>query len=44
MRVIAFLDVFRAELDFADRVLPNRAIDRADLKFVLLECDKVEVV
>src|SRR5437899_5216122 len=37
VRVIALLDVFRAELDFADRVLANRAVDRADFKFVSLD-------
>ena len=44
MRVIALLNVFRAELDFADRMLPNRAFNRADFKFVSLERNEVEII
>ncbi len=44
MRVIALLDVFVAELDFADLVSPAFAGDRADLEFVALDRDDIEVV
>ncbi len=44
MRVIALPDVFVGELDFADFVGPAFAGDRADLEFVALDRDDIEVV
>ena len=44
VRVIAFLDVAVGELNFADLVIAGFARDRADLEFVALDCDDIEVV
>ena len=44
VRVIALLDVFVGELDLADLVGPAFAGDRADLEFVALDRDDIEVV
>ena len=44
VRVIAFLDVLGGELDFADLVIARFAGERADLEFVALDRDEIEVV
>ncbi len=44
MRIIALPDILGAELDFADLVITAFAGERADLEFVRLERDDVEVV
>ena len=44
VRVIALLDVLGGELDFADRVVAALAGERADLEFVALDRDEIEVV
>src|SRR2546430_2103254 len=44
VRVIAFLNVLGGELDLANRVLADRAVDRADLKVFPVERNKIEIV
>ena len=44
VRVIAFLDVFGREFNFAHRVLAGCAIERTDFEFVTLDRDDVEIV
>ena len=44
MGVVALLNVFGAELDLADCVLANRAVNRTDFKLVPLERDEIEII
>ena len=44
MRIIAFLNVLRGELDFANLVIARLARQRADLELVAFDCHHVEVV
>ncbi|MEY2601709.1 MAG: hypothetical protein QOJ36_1028, partial [Verrucomicrobiota bacterium] len=44
VRVIALLNVFGAELDFADFVLAGFSIDRADVEILAVECNQIEII
>ena len=44
VRVVAFLDICVAEFDFAQLIIAGLACDGADLEFVALDRDDVEVV
>ena len=44
MSKVALLDVLGREFDFADSIVADFSSQRADLEFVSLECDHIEVV